>query len=51
VIAWIGETIVSAVCGLIVGLIVVGVVLLIGRMLGKRPTFAEGGESPARARA
>lgn len=51
VIAWIGETIVSAVCGLIVGLIVVGAVLLIGRMLGKRPTFTEGGESPVKVRA
>lgn len=49
VIAWIGETIVSALAGLIVGLIVVGVVLLIGRMLGKKPSFSEGGESPARS--
>ncbi|MGP6169902.1 DUF808 domain-containing protein [Microbacterium sp. A196] len=46
VVAWIGETFVSAVCGLIVGLIVVGVVLLIGRMLGKTPSFQEGGDSP-----
>ena len=46
VIAWIGETFVSAVSGLAVGLIVVGVVLLIGRMLGKKPSFTEGGESP-----
>ncbi|WP_417509486.1 DUF808 domain-containing protein [Microbacterium sp.] len=50
-IAWIGETFVSAVCGLIVGLIVVGVVLLIGRMLGKRPSFSEGGESPVKVHA
>jgi len=47
VIAWIGETLVSAVAGLAAGLIVVGVVLLIGRMLGKRPSFSEGGESPS----
>ncbi|WP_448712863.1 DUF808 domain-containing protein [Microbacterium profundi] len=46
VIAWIGETFVSAVAGLAVGLIVVGVVLLIGRMLGKKPSFHEGEESP-----
>lgn len=46
VIAWIGETFVSAVAGLLVGLIVVGVVLLIGRMLGKKPSFHEGEESP-----
>lgn len=48
VIAWIGETFVSAVAGLAVGLIVVGVVLLIGRMLGKKPSFTEGGESPVK---
>jgi len=47
VIAWIGETLVSAIAGLAVGLVVVGVVLLIGRMVGKTPTFSEGGESPA----
>lgn len=46
VIAWIGETFVSAVAGLVVGLIVVGVVLLISRMLNKTPPFNEGGESP-----
>ncbi|HWK77771.1 DUF808 family protein [Microbacterium sp.] len=49
VIAWIGETFVSAVAGLVVGLIVVGVVMLIGRMLGKKPSFTEGGESPVNA--
>ena len=49
IIAWIGETIVSAIAGLVVGLIVVGVVLLIGRMLGKKPSFSEGGESPVKA--
>lgn len=46
-IVWIGETLVSAIVGLLVGLVVVGVVLLIGRLLGKKPTFSEGGESPA----
>jgi len=51
VIAWVGETFVSAVCGLIVGLVVVGVVLLIGRMLGKKPTFSEGGEAPVKTHA
>lgn len=49
VVAWIGETFVSAVAGLLVGLVIVGVVLLIGRMRGKRPSFSEGGESPKRA--
>ncbi|MDP3950175.1 DUF808 domain-containing protein [Microbacterium sp.] len=47
VIAWIGETFVSAVAGLVVGLVIVGAVLLIGRMLGKKPSFHEGEESPA----
>jgi len=47
VIAWIGETFVSAVAGLAVGLVVVGIVLLVGRMLGKQPSFHEGEESPA----
>lgn len=51
VIAWIGETLVSAVAGLVVGLIVVGVTLLIGRMLGRKPSFTEGGESPTKAHA
>jgi len=45
-VVWIGETLVSAIWGLAVGLVVVGIVLLIGRMLGKRPSFTEGGESP-----
>ncbi|MGO2746528.1 DUF808 family protein [Microbacterium sp.] len=51
VVAWVGETFVSAVAGLVVGLVVVGVVLLIGRMLGKKPSFSEGGEAPAKVRA
>ncbi|WP_144793724.1 DUF808 family protein [Microbacterium paludicola] len=50
VIAWVGETIVAAIAGLAAGLIVVGVVLLIARLLGKNPTFSEGGESPVGAR-
>jgi len=49
VIVWIGDTIVSAIAGFLVGIVVVGVVLLIGRMVGKPPTFAEGGASPATA--
>ncbi|MGM7678859.1 DUF808 domain-containing protein [Microbacterium sp. A94] len=51
VVAWIGETLVSAIAGLAVGLIVVGIVLLIGRMLGKRPSFTEGGDSPMKVAA
>lgn len=44
-VVWIGETLVSAILGLIAGLIVVGVVLLISKIVGKRPSFSEGGES------
>ncbi|SJN35495.1 Membrane protein, putative [Microbacterium esteraromaticum] len=41
-VVWLGDTAVSAVVGMLVGLIVVGIVLAIGRMLGKRPNFDEG---------
>ena len=44
--AWVGDTAVSAVVGLAVGLLVVGVVLLIGRLRHKNVEFSEGGESP-----
>ncbi|MFS0867496.1 DUF808 family protein [Microbacterium sp. 179-B 1A2 NHS] len=37
VVVWIGETLVSAIAGLIVGLLIVGVVLLIGRLRPGRP--------------
>ncbi|WP_217185032.1 DUF808 family protein [Streptomyces sp. AC495_CC817] len=47
VIVWIGDTLFSAIAGLVVGLVIVGIVLGIGRMLGKRPSFHEGEESPA----
>jgi predicted DNA repair protein MutK len=49
VIVWIGDTLFSATAGLAAGLIIVGIVLGIGRMLGKRPTFHEGEETPASA--
>ncbi|MDQ0615827.1 putative DNA repair protein MutK [Microbacterium sp. W4I4] len=49
VIAWVGETAISAVAGLILGLIVVGIVLGAGRMLGKRVTLEEGHRKPAAA--
>ncbi|MFT4258892.1 DUF808 family protein [Microbacterium sp.] len=45
-IVWIGDSLFSAIAGLVIGLIVVGVVLGIGRMLGKKPSFHEGEESP-----
>ena len=49
-VVWLGDTVVSAIGGIIVGLVIVGVVLLIGRLRGRTPTFSEGGESPAAAR-
>ncbi|WP_309128981.1 DUF808 domain-containing protein [Microbacterium sp.] len=42
VVVWVGDTAVSAVAGLIAGLIIVGVVLGISRLLGKQPSFDEG---------
>lgn len=51
VIVWFGDTLVSAICGFIVGITVVGVILGIGKMIGKRPSFSEGGESPEHASA
>ncbi|MFT3797825.1 DUF808 family protein [Microbacterium sp.] len=41
VVAWAGETLVSAVAGLALGLVVVGVVLLIGKAFGKNVSFDE----------
>ena len=40
-VVWLGNTAMSAVAGMLVGLVVVGVVLLIGKLLGKNPTFDE----------
>jgi predicted DNA repair protein MutK len=45
-VVWVGDTALSTVAGLLVGLLVVGVVLSIARAFGKQPTFTEGGESP-----
>ncbi|MGB3374413.1 MAG: DUF808 family protein [Microbacterium sp.] len=42
VVAWVGETAISAVAGLVLGLVVVGMVLGAGRMLGKRVRLEEG---------
>jgi predicted DNA repair protein MutK len=47
VVVWLGDTLVSAIAGLAIGLVIVGVVLLIARMLGKKPSFHEGEASPA----
>ncbi|GAT71888.1 hypothetical protein MHM582_0353 [Microbacterium sp. HM58-2] len=46
VIVWIGDTLFSAIAGLAAGLLIVGIVLGIGRMLGKRVEFHEGETSP-----
>ncbi len=51
VVVWLGDTLVSALAGLAVGLVIVGLILLIGRIIGKRPSFSEGGESPESLRA
>jgi predicted DNA repair protein MutK len=45
-IVWVGDTLVSAVAGLTLGLAIVAVVLLVARVFGKRLRFREGGESP-----
>jgi len=46
VVVWVGDTAVSAVVGLAVGLVVVGVVLGFARLFGRRPVFNEGAEIP-----
>ncbi|GGO67104.1 ABC transporter [Microbacterium nanhaiense] len=46
-VVWLGDTLVSAIAGLAAGLVIVGVILLIGRIVGKRPSFHEGEETPA----
>lgn len=48
-VAWLGDTVVSFIAGLIVGLVIVGLVVLIGRLRGKEPNFTEGGETPVKA--
>ncbi|MGB4779645.1 DUF808 domain-containing protein [Microbacterium sp.] len=47
VIVWIGDTLISAIAGLAVGLVIVGVVLVIGKAFGKNLSFAEGHDSPS----
>ena len=46
VIVWFGETLVSAIAGLVLGLVIVGVVLLIGKAFGRNLSFAEGHTAP-----
>ena len=47
VVVWIVDTIISAIAGLLLGLVIVGIVLGIARLFGKTPSFHEGEESPA----
>lgn len=51
VVVWLGDTLLSAIAGLVAGLVIVGVVLGIARLLGRRPSLHEGEESPASVRA
>lgn len=46
VVVWIGDTALSFVGGLIVGLAIVGVIEGVGRTFGKKPRFHEGEEQP-----
>lgn len=48
VVVWLGDTLVSAIVGLALGLLIVGVILLIGKLRGKRPAFNAGGVSPSK---
>lgn len=46
VIVWFADTAVSAVVGFALGLAIIGVVLGVGRLVGKKPSFEEGAEKP-----
>lgn len=46
VVVWIGDTLVSAVAGLAIGLVIVGVALIIGKAFGKNLSFSEGHRQP-----
>ena len=47
VVVWIVDTLISAIAGLVWGLVIVGIVLGIARLFGKKPSFHEGETSPA----
>ena len=42
VVVWIGDTLVSAIAGLALGLVIVGIALVIGKAFGKNLSFSEG---------
>jgi len=46
VVVWVGDTFVSAVAGLAVGLVIVGIALVIGKAFGKNLSFSEGHRAP-----
>lgn len=46
VVVWVGDTFVSAVAGLAVGLVIVGIALIIGKAFGKNLSFSEGHRAP-----
>lgn len=48
-VVWVGDTALSFVGGLLLGLIIIVVIELIGRVSGKKPSFHEGEESPRSA--
>lgn len=46
-VVWVVDTLISAVAGLVWGLVIVGVVLGIAKLFGRKPSFHEGEASPA----
>ncbi|WP_431804876.1 DUF808 domain-containing protein [Microbacterium sp. bgisy203] len=42
VVVWLGDTLLSAIAGLAIGLVIVGIVLVIGKAFGKNLSFSEG---------
>jgi uncharacterized protein len=46
VIVWLGDTLVSAIAGFVIGITIVGIILGIAKLFGKEPSFTEGGETP-----
>ncbi|CNK95648.1 DUF808 domain-containing protein [Mycobacterium tuberculosis] len=46
-VVWVVDTLISAIAGLVWGLVIVGVVLGIAKVFGKKPSFHEGEASPA----
>ncbi|MBF4562501.1 DUF808 domain-containing protein [Microbacterium sp. VKM Ac-2870] len=46
VVVWLGDTLVSAIAGVVVGLVIVGIALIIGKAFGKNLSFSEGHRAP-----